>query len=188
MKQNTEGKSLLLRAVEFAERKHAGQFRKGTEIPYITHPLEVMDIVSGLTEDEEVRAAAVLHDTLEDTDTAKEELVLNFGQRVADLVEAESENKREDRPAAETWMIRKQETIRHLGKAGTDVRMIALGDKLSNVRAMSRDYKIQREEPGAPGHVLWPARQRLRGGRKDPEDRRVPGVYGAVQRPVQRNV
>ena len=59
---------------------------------------------------------------------------------------AESENKREDQPAEETWVIRKQETIRHLQKAGTEIRMIALGDKLSNVRAMCRDYAVIGEE------------------------------------------
>ena len=62
------------------------------------------------------------------TDTGKDELVRIFGQRVADLVAAESENKREDQPAEETWWIRKQETIEHLSKASTEVKMIALGD------------------------------------------------------------
>ena len=132
---------LLQKAMEFAAGKHEGQLRKGTTIPYFTHVLEAMEIVSRMTEDEEVRAAAVLHDTLEDTFTTKEELVYFFGQRVADLVAAESEDKRKDRPEAETWLIRKQETIKHLRRAGTEIRMIALGDKLSNIRAMTRDYE-----------------------------------------------
>ena len=141
-------KTLLDRAIAFAAEKHAGQRRKGTTFPYMVHVVEAMEIVCRMTEDEEIRAAAVLHDTLEDTDTTKEELIKNFGDRVADLVAAESENKREDQPAEDTWGIRKQETIRHLLKASTEIRMIALGDKLSNIRAMHRDYQVL-------GEKLW---------------------------------
>ena len=138
--------ALLQKAMEFAAAKHAGQVRKGTTIPYFTHAMEAMEIVSRMTEDEEVRAAAVLHDTMEDTGTSREELVQAFGERMAGLVAAESEDKRADKPAKETWMDRKMETIRHMAKAGTEIRMIALGDKLSNVRAMSRDYKVVGEQ------------------------------------------
>lgn len=139
---------LLDRAIEFAMVKHAGQERKGTHIPYVTHVIEAMEIVCRMTEDEELRAAVVLHDTLEDTDTTKEELIAAFGPRVADLVAAESEDKRKGQPEEKTWQDRKTETIRHLKKAGTEVKMIALGDKLSNVRAMARDYRVI-------GEKLW---------------------------------
>lgn len=137
---------LLQKAMVFAAMKHEGQVRKGTTIPYFTHVLEAMEIVSRMTEDEEVRAAAVLHDTLEDTDTTMEELRENFGPAVAELVGEESENKRKDLPEAETWLIRKQETVNHLSHASTKTRIIALGDKLSNVRAMHRDYQVIGEE------------------------------------------
>ena len=139
---------LLDRAIEFAMMKHAGQVRKGTSIPYFTHVMEAMEIVSRMTEDEELRAAAVLHDTLEDTETTKAELVEAFGYRVADLVAAESEDKRKDRPEGETWLVRKTETIEHLRNADTNIKMLALGDKLSNIRAMTRDYKVI-------GEKLW---------------------------------
>ena len=137
---------LLQKAMEFAAGKHEGQVRKGTTIPYFTHVMEAMEIVSRMTEDEEVRAAAVLHDTLEDTNTTREELEKNFGKRVADLVAAESEDKMRDRPETDTWMDRKTKTIEHLEKADTEIKMIALGDKLSNVRAMTRDYERIGEE------------------------------------------
>ena len=133
--------SLIERAIEFAAVKHAGSFRKGTSIPYITHVIEALAIVSTLTDDEEVRAAAVLHDTLEDTETTEDDLIKNFGERVATLVADESENKREDKPAEETWQIRKQETLDHLEGTSPEARMIALGDKLSNIRAIRRDYE-----------------------------------------------
>ena len=139
---------LLDRAIEFATVKHSRVPRKGTSIPYITHVIEAMEIVSRMTDDEEIRAAAVLHDTLEDTETTQEELIRNFGPRVADLVAAESENKREGQPEESTWHARKQETIRHLSEAATEIRMIALGDKLSNIRALHRDYQ-------AVGEELW---------------------------------
>lgn len=137
---------LLQKAIEFAAMKHEGHARKGTTIPYFTHVMEAMEIVSRMTEDEEIRAAAVLHDTLEDTSTTMEELIQAFGQRVADLVDAESEDKREDQPAEETWMDRKLETIEHMSKAATEIKMIALGDKLSNIRAMTRDYAVVGED------------------------------------------
>lgn len=137
---------LLDRAIAFAVMKHSGQRRKGADLPYITHVVEAMEIVSRMTDDEELRAAAVLHDTLEDTGTTKEELVQCFGSRVADLVAAESENKRADQRAEDTWMTRKQEMISHLAEGTTEARMLALGDKLSNIRAMYRDYQVIGEE------------------------------------------
>lgn len=150
---------LLDRAIEFAMVKHAGQKRKGTTIPYITHVIETMEIVSRMTEDEEIRAAAVLHDTLEDTKTTKDELIEAFGLRVADLVAAESEDKRKDLPEEKTWKIRKMETIKHLKKASAEVKMIALGDKLSNIRAMTRDYRVIGEKLWQKFNVKDPKQQ-----------------------------
>ena len=150
---------LLDRAIEFAMVKHAGQKRKGTTIPYITHVIEAMEIVSRMTEDEEIRAAAVLHDTLEDTETTKEELIEAFGPQVTKLVAAESEDKRKDLPEEKTWRIRKEETIKHLKKASTEVKMIALGDKLSNIRAMTRDYRVIGEKLWQKFNVKDPKQQ-----------------------------
>ncbi len=143
-----ENLDLIGRAVLFAAMKHAGQNRKGSGIPYITHVMEAMAIVAEMTDDQEIQVAALLHDTLEDTDTTKEQLVHYFGERVADLVAAESEDKREGQRAEDTWEIRKQETLDHLRAAPADVKIITMGDKLSNMRAMSRDYK-------ALGDELW---------------------------------
>lgn len=103
--------NILDKAVSFACCAHAGAFRKGTDIPYIVHPVEVMKIVCGLTSDEEVRAAAVLHDTLEDTPATKAQLIAEFGERVAALVCSESEDKREGTPEKQTWRVRKEETV-----------------------------------------------------------------------------
>ena len=155
---------LLQKAIIFAAQKHEGQVRKGSTVPYFTHVMEAMEIVSRLTEDEQVRAAAVLHDTLEDTDTTREELIREFGPHVAELVDAESEDKRVTQSEKDTWWVRKKETIKHLSKAGREVKMITLGDKLSNIRSMSRDYtrigeglwgKFNNQEPIEHGIYYW---------------------------------
>ena len=141
--------TLLDEAIIFAVQAHSGQFRKGTNRPYILHPLEAAAIVASMTDDLEVIAAAVLHDTMEDANVSLAEITSKFGPRVAGLVQAETENKREDLPASDTWLIRKQETIKAL-KAERDiaVKMLALADKPSNIRAIYRDHL-------AIGDKLW---------------------------------
>ena len=139
---------LLDKAIIFAVNAHRGQLRKGSNAPYILHPMEAAAIVAAMTDDEEVIAAAVLHDTVEDTAVTLDEICKQFGKRVAELVAAESENKREDKPAASTWKIRKEETIEHLKTAPKEVKMLTLGDKLSNIRSICRDYEAQ-------GDALW---------------------------------
>ncbi len=129
------------KAINFAVKAHSGSFRKGTQTPYIVHPMEAMVIVATMTNDADVLAAAVLHDVVEDTPTTIEDIRCEFGDMVAQLVGAESEDKREDLPAESTWRVRKQETLDYLrDKATREEKMIALGDKLSNIRAMNRDY------------------------------------------------
>lgn len=132
---------MIERAVRFATKAHEGQFRKGTRRPYIVHPIEVKDIVSTMTEDEEVISAAVLHDTIEDCKgVTKEVLAEEFTPRVAEMVAGESEDK------SRTWMERKSATIRSIGKAPREVQMIGLADKLSNMRDIDRDYPRFGEE------------------------------------------
>lgn len=130
-------------AIEFATKAHEGQFRKGTRRPYIVHPIEVADIVSTMTKDEEVICAAVLHDTIEDCrGITKDVLRLRFGERVADMVMQESEDK------SQSWEERKGATIQRLKNASLPVQMIGLADKLSNMRDIDRDYP-------AEGEQLW---------------------------------
>lgn len=102
---------MIDRAAKFAEQAHKGTHRKGTRIPYIVHPLETALIASMLTNDEEILAAALLHDTIEDTGVTYEDLKQEFGTRVADLVAAESEDK------SKTWIERKGHTLEHLKTA-----------------------------------------------------------------------
>ena len=139
---------ILDRAINFAVQAHEGQFRKGTQIPYILHPMEAAAIVGSMTTDEEIIAGAVLHDVVEDTETTVEDVINLFGEQIGSYVASESEDKREDLPAESTWKIRKQETLNHLSAAPVSVKMITLGDKLSNIRAIYRDYK-------SIGDALW---------------------------------
>lgn len=135
--------TLLDHAIIFATKAHSGMTRKGTNVPYIVHPIEAAAIVSAMTDDEEIMAAAVLHDVLEDTEVTREDLLARFGRRIADLVADESEDKRRGLPPELTWKTRKQETITFLKtKADRDAKMLALADKLSNLRAIYRDQCI----------------------------------------------
>ena len=102
---------MINKAIAFAVKAHEGQPRKGTEIPYIFHPLEVGMIVSRITDDEEVIAAAVLHDTVEDCDAVTlDDIRREFGDRVARIVGLESEDK------DKSWEERKAATVRSLKK------------------------------------------------------------------------
>lgn len=93
---------MIDKAMEFATKAHEGQFRKGTKRPYIVHPVEVGDIVSTMTGDEEVIAAAILHDTIEDCPQVTEEILRKeFGDRVTALVMHESEDKSKSLAGAE---------------------------------------------------------------------------------------
>jgi len=140
-----KGTELLDRAIEFAVKSHSGVYRKGRMIPYILHPMEAAAVAATMTEDVHVLAACVLHDVVEDTPCTVEDLRAMFGDRVAELVDAVSENKRAHLAAAETWLVRKQETLEHLKTAERDVKIMTLGDKLSNIRSLHLDRLERRE-------------------------------------------
>lgn len=142
---NTE---LLDRAIVFAVRAHAGTERRGKGFPYIVHPLEAVEIVATMTCDQELLAAAALHDTIEDTDVTEEQIRAEFGDRIASLVVSESDTFQAGVSEEDSWHTRKQEAIDRLAAASHDAKMVALGDKLSNMRAIARDYAMQ-------GDALW---------------------------------
>ena len=121
---------LILKAADFAAYKHRNQKRKDEEkTPYINHPIAVAKIISeiGNIEDPEILAAALLHDTIEDTKTTPEELIENFGERVCHLVQEVTDDK--TLPKLE----RKQRQIDHAKEISEDAALIKLGDKISNV-------------------------------------------------------
>lgn len=140
--------TLLDRAIAFAVRAHAGTERRGKGFPYIVHPMEAVAIVATITSDQELLAAAALHDTVEDTDVTVEQLRAEFGERVASIVADESDRLFPGMDEGESWHARKQIAISHLASASRDSKIVALGDKLSNMRAIARDYSVQ-------GDGLW---------------------------------
>ena len=141
--------TLFDEAIRFAVEKHSGMTRKGEDIPYILHPLEAAAIAGTLTGDEEVLAAAVLHDTVEDTGVTPEELEARFGARVAALVASETEKSHPELPLEQSWRIRKEETLAGLARASDPaVKILWLGDKLSNMRSFYRTWKKD-------GNAIW---------------------------------
>ena len=137
---------LLDRAIVFAVRAHAGTERRGKGFPYIVHPMEAVEIVATITNDQELLAAAALHDTVEDTGVTTEQIRAEFGERIASLVASESDVVIDGSSLEQSWHARKQAAIDRLARASHDAKIVALGDKLSNMRAIARDYARQGDE------------------------------------------
>lgn len=127
---------VITKATVFAARAHDGTRRKGSGMPYILHPMEAACIVSAMTRRSDLIAAALLHDVLEDTPVTYEELREEFGENIADIVQMETEDK------SKSWKERKGRTIEQLPLRDDSIKMVTLGDKLSNMRATYSDYKI----------------------------------------------
>ena len=158
MANNPLNTALLDRAIIFAVHAHAGTERRGKGYPYIVHPMEAVEIVATMTADQELLAAAALHDTVEDTDVTVGQIRAEFGERIASLVADESDVMPEGMTEEASWHQRKQAAIDRLSKASHDAKIVALGDKLSNMRAIARDY-------AEIGDALW-----SRFHAKDPKD------------------
>ena len=122
--------TLILKAAHFAAKKHRDQRRKDKHAsPYIIHPISVALAITqiGGVDDPEILAAALLHDTLEDTDTTPEELEAEFGKKVCEYVLDVSDDK--TLPKDE----RKRRQIEHAKQISKGAALIKLGDKISNV-------------------------------------------------------
>ena len=137
---------LFDKAIAFAVKAHSGTERRGKGFPYIVHPMEAVEIVSTMTSDQELLAAAILHDTVEDTYVSIDMIREEFGPRIAGIVEAESDKFVEGRSEKDSWHDRKGAAIKRLAEANHDTKIVALGDKLSNMRAIARDYSVMGDE------------------------------------------
>lgn len=134
--------SLFDKAAQFAIEAHRGTERRGKGFPFIIHPMEAATIVANITNDPEMLAAAILHDTVEDTEVTIEQIEELFGPRVARLVHTDTAKK------GDTWRARREVQIERFRQADRDSQIVALGDKLSNLRAIALDYK-------SLGDALW---------------------------------
>lgn len=130
-------------AIEFAVRAHTGQHRKGTDIPYITHPMAVAMLLARAGCDEEIITAGLLHDTVEDCGVSLAEIAARFGERVAAIVEGCSEPDK-----AAPWEARKEHTLHYLRTAPLDVKLVSCADKLHNARTIAADV-------AAHGEATW---------------------------------
>lgn len=130
---------MLEKAIITATKAHKGQVRKGTDIPYIFHPLSVAAILAENQCTKEVIIAGILHDTIEDTALTVETIENEFGAEIKRLVLGASETNR-DVPNI-TWEERKKHTIDYLkNQAEDDEKQVACADKLNNILSMKRDY------------------------------------------------
>ena len=129
--------SLFDKAVKFAVEAHSGTERRCKGYPYIIHPMEAAAIVATMTNDQELLAAAVLHDTVEDTDVTIEQIRELFGDRVAELVQHETAPLDESL----TWREKKTAQLKQLADAPHDSKIVALGDKFSNMSGIALDYR-----------------------------------------------
>ena len=127
---------MISKAIEIALEAHEGQLRKGTDIPYVTHPLAVGILLAkaGCTDD--VITAGILHDLVEDTKYTLGRIKKTFGDKVAEIVAGCSEP---DRGAS--WEARKQHTIDFLKRASIEIRLVSLADKRHNIGSMRADYQ-----------------------------------------------
>ena len=137
--------ALLLHAIDFAAYKHRAQLRKGTHgVPYIAHPVAVAEVIAsvGRVTDIVTLLAAVLHDTIEDTDTTADELTKEFGAEVVSVVLEVTDDK--TLPKEE----RKRLQIVHAPKSSKRAKIVKLGDKIVNVRDVAhdppRDWNVER--------------------------------------------
>lgn len=128
------------RALVFATRKHAGQQRKGTPVPYVSHLLGVAGLVLEAGGDEDLAIAALLHDVAEDCGGIPmlDQVRRRFGKRVARIVEGCSDPFTIPKPP---WRERKEPYLKHLHTADADTRLVSAADKLHNARSILSDYR-----------------------------------------------
>ena len=134
---------MLDKAIQFAASMHEGQYRKGTRIPYISHPYAVAMLLLSYGYRAELVIAGLLHDVLEDTAATYDEVVHLFGVQVAQLVDAASEPDK-----SLLWKERKDHTLATLKVAPMDVKVLVCADKLHNLRSILSDLE-------AIGAAVW---------------------------------
>jgi len=133
----------LERAMRYGLSFHKGQVRKNTGIPYFVHPMAVMEILSTVTNDEDILCAAILHDVIEDCGQTREVLEVLFGKRVSDLV---YELTKQTTLESGNRATRKALEVERLSKVSDDAKMIKLADTIHNTMCVMRedvdeDYK-----------------------------------------------
>ncbi|GAC1300309.1 MAG: HD domain-containing protein [Isosphaeraceae bacterium] len=137
----------LERALRRAAIWHAGQTRKGTNIPYVEHLVAAAMVLDRVGFDEDVVIAGLLHDAVEDAGASRAEIAEEFGPRVAEFVNWCTETKLDDQGRKRPWADRKKDHLDSLAKAPTEAKGVVLADKLHNLAAILIDL--------ADGRDVW---------------------------------
>lgn len=142
-------------ALMYAAKLHASQIRKGSRVPYVSHLMAVASIALECGADEDEAIAALLHDAIEDQggSKAREEIRGRFGDRVVEIVDGCTDADTKPKPP---WRERKEAYITHIKDASPSVHLVSAADKLSNARAILKDYR-------SLGDKLW---ERFKGGKE----------------------
>lgn len=127
---------VIEKALKAAAKAHEKQYRKGSDIPYVTHPIAVGMILMKAGYSDELVAAGILHDTVEDTDLTLEDIEHLFGKSIAGIVKGCSEPDK-----SLTWEQRKEHTIEYLKTAPEKIRVVACADKLHNIQSIASDIE-----------------------------------------------
>jgi (p)ppGpp synthase/HD superfamily hydrolase len=172
-------------ALIFATRKHAGQTRKKTQAPYVSHLLIVAGIVLEAGGDEDHAIAALLHDVVEDCGGAPmlKEIRRRFGKRVAHVVEGCTDTDVTPKPP---WRERKEQYLKHLRNADRDTRLVSAADKLHNARSILADYRdigerVWERFAGQRAGTLWYYRALAKEFRKRKSNRVIAELSRAVR-------
>ena len=154
-------KERIGRALALAVEAHDGQKRKGTEIPYLAHPMGVASIALDHGADEDQAIAALLHDAVEDGGPHFAKLIREqFGDRVADIVEGCTDGVPDASGVKEAWLPRKERYIAHLRESSDDVLLVSGSDKLHNARAIVEDllkigHSVFDRFTATPDQTIW---------------------------------
>lgn len=127
---------MIFAALRFADEAHSGQFRKGSRVPYLIHPLNVARILLDHGCSDDLAVAALLHDTVEDTEVTVEEIRTIFGDTIARLVEFATEPG-----PLWTWEKRKEHTLEILASGETPALLLSIADKLDNMLSIRHDLE-----------------------------------------------
>jgi (p)ppGpp synthase/HD superfamily hydrolase len=180
-------------ALAFAARLHAGQLRKGTEIPYVSHLLAVSSLVLeyGGTEDEAI--AGLLHDAIEDQggNSTREVIRRLFGEEVTDIVNGCTDAEVIPKPP---WRERKESYVAHVHDASPSVRLVSAADKLHNARSVLSDLRVLGEKvwsrfKGGRDGTLWYYRalvQAYRAGGSSPLVEELDRVVSEIERLAEK--
>jgi lactoylglutathione lyase len=164
-------------ALRLAARAHRNQVRKGTDLPYLTHPVHVSAILRRYGFPREVAIAGLLHDVVEDQDVSLEEIEGCFGAQVAEIVKALSERKmqadRTGRSEVRPWHVRKQEAVEQIRQANAGAAAVKAADTLHNARSIAYDLRHE-------GGAVW---QRFTGGPTD-----ILGYYRQIVQAVREKL